>query len=249
LRKTRIAKKLNVLVSSFVLLVFGVVANAEHLVRLDYQSVKENSNKWEHFELVQPRPKRGHSNAIHGILRLDGISFGERFAGQRLINFSTPTVRGTFDVISGTPQSPLQLEAGAYKENLVLGRDDCRGSARLYGVGSNGADVVEGIGEGAVAVHFSNGQSAFGFAIKPREDCIRPERRPGRVNVRAYDRQGIQLGSFSVPVTANTVYFATGTADGMPHIFGVTLTNTDPAGLSYDDFVYSLEAQIVAALN
>ena len=50
-----------------------------------------------------------------GIVVSGGMGFAERFVGQ------IRTTQATFDVLSGSPSSPLLLQTGAANENIFVG--------------------------------------------------------------------------------------------------------------------------------
>ncbi len=223
-------------------------ALANDLVWKDYQTVKTESNKWEHFELARPRPKRNRTISLPYVYRGDGISFGERFLGQSITSVRLSNPNGVFDIVTGQPSSPLQIVSGKTGQNIAISREECRGSAAISGM-SAGTEEDDNNGEGALSVQFVSGQQAFGFAVKPRSNCEQSEIRPGLLVIKAYADDGKVVGSLRVPVTQNPQYLAIGTKDNSPSIFGVSLTNSDPGGVGFDDFVYTVRSEQLSFLS
>jgi len=104
------------------------------------------------------------------ILQFSGASFAERFMGQAL------TFNGNFDVLSGTPSSPLTLQIGAPNQNLDVFRgyffEYLPPTQVLAGIGPLGYPNFSGVGEGAFCRAFRYGSG--GGWLQPRR------RRPGR---------------------------------------------------------------------
>ena len=91
------------------------------------------------------------------VFESDGAVFAERFAGQTL------SASGDFDVLSGTPTSPLTLQVGAANQNLNVFINGP--SQVLTGLGPLGFPGFDAIGEGSFAVLFDFDQSEFGFDL------------------------------------------------------------------------------------
>jgi len=97
------------------------------------------------------------------ILQFSGASFAERFMGQAL------TFNGNFDVLSGTPSSPLTLQIGAPNQNLDVFRgyffEYLPPTQVLAGIGPLGYPNFSGVGEGAFAALFDMDQAEVGFSL------------------------------------------------------------------------------------
>lgn len=107
------------------------------------------------FQDVPGSPGPGAN--FDGILTSGGTPFAERLAGQNL------SLSGNFDVLSGTPTSPLTLQVGAPGRNLNVLLFS--GSNVLDGLGPTGFPDFNAIGEGAFAVLFNSDQFELGFDI------------------------------------------------------------------------------------
>ncbi len=100
-----------------------------------------------------PSPGTNHD----GVILVDGVAFGERFAGQTL------TANGVFDQIGGAPAGGLTLLAGTAGHNFAFFESPA--GKVLSGIGTAGFPVSDAIGEGAVSLLFASDQSEFGFRL------------------------------------------------------------------------------------
>ena len=91
------------------------------------------------------------------ILIVNGVAFGERFAGQ------TVSANGNFDQVSGTPTNGLTLLAGSAGQNLSVFQSPA--GPVLSGLGPLGFPNANAIGEGAISILFSSDQSEFGLRL------------------------------------------------------------------------------------
>ncbi len=156
---------------------------------------------------------------IAGLLTQTGASYGERFTGQTL-------VAGSFDTLLGTPSTPLTLEANAVVVDnigiLMLG------SGMIYG------DRNARIGEGALSILLDNETDVFGFDIVGSDGG-------GLFLTQFFGSDGTLLGSFAQ--TASDSFFGFEVESGAL-IRGVSITNTDPGGLAYDNFTFNSVASV-----
>lgn len=169
------------------------------------------------------------TGSVAGLISQPGATYGERFAGQTL------STAGGFDALTGTPTGPLSLVANALiADNIGIS---------LTGGGSTYGNVIYGllstlIGEGAVSVLLSAGSEVFGFRIYGSGDQPAGSV-TGPFTVRFFDDGGNQLAS--ITQTAADSFFGFRTNAG-EKIRGVSITNTDPDGLGYDDFTFDRQA-------
>ena len=99
-----------------------------------------------------PTPGTNYDTVLY-----DGdLSFAERFVGQSVSS------SGDFDVISGSPSSPLQLQVGAAGQNLDV--FDYAGNV-LAGLGPVCYPDVDAIGEGSIAIYFPAAQSKVKLSL------------------------------------------------------------------------------------
>jgi hypothetical protein len=158
-----------------------------------------------------------------GIIDLDGASFAERFAGQTL-SFS-----GNSDVLGGAPVGGLSLQTGEAGQNLNIFDFGGSNGNVLTGLGVLGFPSFDAIGEGAIAILFDNDQTEFGF-----------ESVGGDLGDATFDfwaRDGSLLGSIN-PTGLGTNYF--GFLGDSTNIAGISIWNTDPAGIGFDNIIFDV---------
>jgi hypothetical protein len=178
-----------------------------------------STNVIEDFESLVGGPNPGTS--YDNIISLNGISFGEMFAGQTL------GFNGVYDVVTGTPAGPLSLLAGLPGQNLHI--ISAGGSNVLDGLGASGWPNQSAIGEGAVAVLFDQDQYEFGVTLAGAG--------PGasQVDFQFYARDGTLLETVSLsPSSSGPVAFRR--TGGVTDLAGVVITNVDSGGLAFDNF-------------
>ena len=152
-----------------------------------------------------------------------GVSFAERFVGQ------TNTPSGTFDVLSGSPGGPLALAVGAPGRNLNV--FFYAGSQGLTGLGPLGFPDFNAIGEGAIALLFTSEQSEFGFQLVGGDG--------GSATVDFFRRDGslvhqIVLGGLT------SAFYGFSREGGVNDIAGVSIWNTDPLGIVFDNLKFDV---------
>lgn len=146
-----------------------------------------------------------------------GAYYGERFDGQTL------SVVGGFDVLSGSPLSGpglTLLPNDAILDNV--GILSYGGSNTVYG------NLNNQIGEGAVSVLLDYGSDLFALDIVGAD--------AGQFLAQFFDFNGNVIGS--ITQTAVSGHFGFRTTGG-DLIWGVSLTNTDPAGIAYDNVSFT----------
>lgn len=157
------------------------------------------------------------------LLVVNGVAFGERFAGQ------TVTPSGNFDVLSGTPSAGLTLLAGLTGQNLTVFQ--APPGPVLSGNGPAGFPIFDAIGEGAISLLFSSDQSEFGFRLAGGNG--------GTATISFFRIDGSLIQSFllgNLPLAAAYGF----TRDGaVSDIRGISISNNDAtgiglAGLRYD---------------
>ena len=154
---------------------------------------------------------------VSGLINQTGATYGELFTGQTL------STVGGFDSLTGTPDAGLNLEANAVAtDNIVVLFDSPSGSNVIYG------DLGGAIGEGALSIRFDSVISLFGFDIVGENG--------GQFTIAFFGNDGSSLGS--ITQTASNSFFGFSVASG-PLIAGVSITNTDPAGIGYDNITFN----------
>jgi hypothetical protein len=164
------------------------------------------------------------------IIDLDGVSIGERFSGQVL------GVSGNSDTLSGAPAGSLSLVAGTANQNLNIFNNGSVGGNVLTGLGPQGFPNFDAIGEGAVALLFDRDQSEFGFESVGGN--------LGDATFEFWARDGSLLGSLT-PTGLGTDFF--GFQSDSRNIGGISIWNTDPAGIGFNDVIFDVPGEPVPA--
>ncbi len=168
-----------------------------------------------------------------GLLDLGGATFGERFNGQTL------SISGNSDVVSGLPAGgSLSLIAGAANANLnIFNRGGVDGNV-LTGLGFLGFPDFNAIGEGAVAILFDNDQSQFGFQSVGGN--------LGAAFFSFFSRDGSLIDTIS-PTGLGTDFFGFSREGGIKDIAGISIYNTDPAGIGFNDVIFDVPGTVSVA--
>ncbi|NNE54042.1 MAG: hypothetical protein HKN30_16770 [Sulfitobacter sp.] len=163
------------------------------------------------------RSGAGPGHLFDDVLPLQGATFGERFAGQRI------TGPGPHDEVTGEAYGPLTMLPGAEGENLSVVHFS--GNSVLNGYGVVGYPRRDAQGEGAIAVLFDEDQSALAFDLRGGE--------AGVAYVTFHRRDGSLIGQVPVEPTGE---FSVGflRSGGAADIAGFVLTNKDPQGMAID---------------
>lgn len=158
-----------------------------------------------------------------GLLTFSGATIGERFNGQTL-SFS-----GNSDVLGGSPVGTLSVIAGAANQNLNIFNSS--GSQVLTGLGPLGFPAFDAIGEGAIAILFDSDQSEFGFQSVG-----------GNLGGATFDffrRDGSLIASLN-PTGLGVDFFGFMREGGLQDIAGISIWNTDPAGIGFDNIIFDV---------
>jgi hypothetical protein len=160
------------------------------------------------------------------VFESNGAAFAERFVGQTL------SYDGDFDILTGTPSSPLSLQIGAPNQNLLIYLYGTTNSQILCGNGPLGWPDYSAIGEGSFAVLFDYDQREFGFQLVGGND--------GPATVNFFRRDGSLVDSIEITnLSQNSYGFRR--LDGLADIAGVSVHNIDPAGIGVDNLCHSTE--------
>jgi len=155
------------------------------------------------------------------IVSTGGIDIAERFNGQTL------TYLGTFDVLSGSPSSPLSLQVGLPSQNIDILPYSV--GPTVAGLGPLGYPAYDAIGEGSVAVLYPSSQASLKFDVTGSEG--------GPMTVKFFKSDGSLLDTIVIgAVTDKTYAFKTSSGDYL--ISGISIENTDPAGIGYYNICY-----------
>jgi len=154
------------------------------------------------------------------ILNVDGLYFGERFAGQSVSSIDE------FDVISGLPKGPLQVQAGEPGQNLVV--FDYSGNV-LSGLGPLGYDDIDAIGEGSIAIYFLEDQAKVKLSLLGGNG--------GSATLAFYRGDGSLIDEVVVSNLGDLSY-GFGTLDESHSIKGILIQNTDVSGIGVAEICY-----------
>lgn len=153
---------------------------------------------------------------VSGLLFDTGAIYGERFDGQTL------TVVGGFDVLSGNPFAGLTLLPNATTASNI--------GILSYGAGNVAyGDINNSIGEGALSVLLDFASDLFAFDVVGADGG-------GQIIAQFFDLTGNIIGSIS-QASANGHFGFRATSGDL--IWGVSITNTDPAGIGYDNVSFT----------
>ncbi len=173
------------------------------------------------FNDVPAAPFPGIST--EGVLDLDGASFAERFDGQTLGS------AGDFDTLSGTPNDPLLLLAGAPGENLAAG--NLGGIIGIAGLGPLGHPDPAANGEGTIAILFDDDTAEFGVEILGVDPST------GGATFDFYRRNGTLIDSVTVLLPSDGLFGFVREA-GVVDIAGIVISNDDVGGIAIDNVVF-----------
>lgn len=196
------------------------VANADPINEVDYFSL--TGTELIDFESFAGGGAPGTN--YDGLIDADGATFGERFDGQIL------GASGNSDTLSGVPVGGLNLVAGAAGQNLNIFTRNPDGNV-LTGLGNLGFPDFDAIGEGAIAILFDNDQSEFGFQSVGGN--------LGDATFEFWARDGSLIATIT-PTGLGVDFFGFQREGGVQDIAGITIWNTDPAGIGFDDIIFDV---------
>lgn len=147
-----------------------------------------------------------------------GITFGEKLVGQAV------QADGVFDVITGTPQTPLRMDTSVEPKwgvNII----NIFSSTMIDGIGPLGFPDRNALAEGAITVLYDIDQQVIAFDLIGSNDGI--------VFMQLFNRQGMRIADYTIEYLKDDTFIFT---SSQRDIAAITLTNTDKAGLVYDNF-------------
>jgi len=154
---------------------------------------------------------------VAGTISEAGATYGERFSGQTL------STAGGFDALSGTPTSPLALLANAaLASNIGIGVFNTTNT--IYG------DLGGAVGEGALSILLSQATDVFGLDVVGAN-------LGGAFTAQFFGADGSLLASITQALPSSGFYGFQATGGDM--IRGISITNTDPAGIAYDNVTFN----------
>lgn len=161
----------------------------------------------------------GATTVFPGTLTVPGATYGESFVGQTVTGGS-----GTNDTLSGSPAGPLTLQSNAVPLNnlavLSLGS-----LTVVFGPSGNTNDAG-----GAVSILFNLGTDILRFNMVGTNSG-------GTFTVDFFDQSGTSIGSITQNTSDSALFGFR--AMGGDLIAGVTITNTDLAGVGYDNIMFN----------
>ena len=162
----------------------------------------------------------GSGTNYNGVTVIDGVAFGERFSGQ------TVTPLGDFDQLGGTPVGGLDLLSGASGRNFAVFQSPA--GKVLSGIGPGGYPNNSAIGEGAVSLLFSTGQSEFGFRLTGGHGA--------NAYVNFFGGDGGLIQAFTLANLPLISTYGFSRAGGLKDIRGISIWNDDPTGIGLTGF-------------
>jgi len=205
------------------LILAPATALADPIDQVDYFSMTASQSLTLGDASTPPPPGVNYDS----ILIQNGVAFGERFAGQTLSTFLNN------DKLSDTTTGPLTLLAGAATTNLAVMKYGS--SPVLVGLGGVGYPNFDSLGEGAVSFLFSTDQSQFGFAVFGAN--------AGDATLDFWRADGSLIQSVTVNDIADT-YYGFARSGGIKDIRGISIWNTDAAGIAYNRFKYDVASDV-----
>lgn len=149
-----------------------------------------------------------------------GIAFGQMLVGQ------TQSAINGFDVITGSPSDPLTIDETT---DASVGVNILPFAGTIIdGLGPVGFPDPGAIGDGAVTVVFDQDQYVVAFDVVGANG--------GAMELQFFGRAGQLLDVLTIDDVAPKTYTFGSDAGA---IAGMTLTNTDPGGLGFDNFVFT----------
>lgn len=161
---------------------------------------------------------------VPGFITQTGATYGERFAGQTL------STAGGFDALTGAPTNPLTLLSNALlASNIGISNVGGALGPVIYG------DLTNTVGEGALSVLLGADTDVFGFNIFGSD--------AGAFSIQFFDAAGSLLANLSQNIAADGFFGFQATAGDL--IRAVSITNTDLAGIGYDNVTFNSIANSV----
>jgi hypothetical protein len=152
---------------------------------------------------------------VAGFISQTGATYGERLAGQIL------STAGGFDALAGAPTAPLTLVANPTLSDNIGILTFAPGKI-VYG------DLAGTVGEGALTILLGLDTTVFGFDVVGTDG--------GSFTTQFFGRSGALLGSITQAASDGFFGFAATAGDV---IAAVSITNTDPAGVGYDNVTFN----------
>lgn len=206
-------------------------AQAE-IVAAPYEEVAAELGGVFDFESFEVLPEPGLR--IDGVILGQGLSIGERFEGQRMLEvwpreFARPLDLDGLNVLPGAPG-----------ENHAVAFHAGFGSNALFPLGPEGFDRVEGRGEGVTSVRYLSPQSAIGFRLHADyADPLGTRPAPGLLWVHFFDPEGGHLASEMVDLHDGVMALAWRSMSDP--ISGIQIEEVDPGGIAIDDILFALD--------
>ncbi len=186
------------------------------------------------FETLPQRPEPGFN--LDAPLREPGAWIGERFRGRAVSGRPQ-------DRLSGRPDAPLEIRAGAPGRNLSVAFHRGFGSNALFPLGPAGFPALAARGEGAAAILFDRDQAAIGLMVhSDYPDPLGTRARQGEAILRLYTRKGRLIAEIRLALQPGINRIGLRRAGGIPDIAGIEITNTDPGGVAIDGILFQLVA-------
>ncbi|MGR3466393.1 MAG: hypothetical protein ACU0CI_00820 [Shimia sp.] len=199
----------------------------------------------ETFEDLEPPV--GERRVFEMALTRRGFTIGEHFLGQRVVD------RLSGEVVSGIALAPLRL--GRSRNQTYVTAYMPNDSARILGTTLGGTRSIEEwarhdytlsersrFGEGVVAFLFDAPLREVGMVIHHARD--EETTRRGEVRVQAFDHSGREVATARIVLPDAGAFYPIGLrlSDQTRTFSGLSLMNTDPGGVSYDNIKFTMLA-------
>ena len=209
-------------------------AGAQDVTQIPYDELEARVAGLFDFEGVATLPEPGQ--VVDGTFGNARVQIGERFDGMALEVHDDG--RSRFDKVTVSPPAlPLRLVPGTPGHNHSIAYHAGFGSNALFPLGPERFPAASARGEGALALRFDPPVDAFGFRV--HADYVDPlgsRPPPGRLTLVLHDADGRMIAMRLLKLQHGRMGFAF-EARG---IASVTLTNTDPGGVAFDDILYPI---------
>ena len=229
-------KSLHLGLAAATLLCVPYVASANPINVVSYQTLSQTVT---FSDVAGGSGNGGVGTNYDGILTSGGQQFAEHFAGQTL--GALVIVPDTFDTLSGTPTSPLALQAGLAGNNLAVFDIGGSNGNALAGIGTQGFNF-DGVGNGSIAMLFAAPQFQLGFEIIGT-DLNLAGAPSGNATVNFFRANGTLIDTV---VLANLTdgFYGFSREGGLNDIAGFSVNNTDINGIAYDNITFGTSSTV-----
>lgn len=176
--------------------------------------------------------RTGSVMRLEGIVELEEVSLAEGFSGQENSPF-TVTDGIEYDRMVGVPKNPLALRAGPQRKSLYWSWEADLHSFAIQGIAQK-SGATDGIGEGSIAILFTDAVCKFGFAsyLETEKSVMGGFSIPGSLNVVFYREDGTEIDSKILGYDGLRGFAFEQEGEPVPKIKGVLIQNSDRGGIA-----------------